>query len=265
LTGALPPSPTLPSFCPLLGPVPVPAWLRVWLPVPVWGALPVPVPAPVPVPVPAPVPVPVPVLLLIRLPVALPVPVVLDIAVRVLVADVLVAVKVALVAVPMAVRIAVKLVPVPVPLPVPVPVTVAVLKIVMGWVRMLVADPVVVREAVRVFVLGAVQNRDSTQEPRLLQVPQLPQDAPVGKIQAPMPSQEDWQGGVPLPHSFSGSVPMGAGLQMPALPASLHETQVPVQAVVQQTPSVQNPLAHEAALVQAVPLAALQAPEPSQA
>ena len=55
MTGALPPSPTLPSFCPLLGPVPVPAWLRVWLPVPVWGALPVPVPAPAAV-APAPVP-----------------------------------------------------------------------------------------------------------------------------------------------------------------------------------------------------------------
>jgi len=98
-----------------------------------------------------------------------------------------------------------------------------------------------------------------------LQVPQVPQDVPAGKTQAPMPSQVDWQGGVPLLHSFSGSVPMGMGLQAPSLPASLQETQTPEQAPSQHTPSMQNPLAHATALEQAVPLAAKQAPVASHA
>jgi hypothetical protein len=80
-----------------------------------------------------------------------------------------------------------------------------------------------------------------------------------------MPSQVDWQGGVPLLHSFSGSVPMGMGLQAPSLPASLQETQTPEQAPSQHTPSMQNPLAHATALEQAVPLAAKQAPVASHA
>ena len=98
-----------------------------------------------------------------------------------------------------------------------------------------------------------------------MHVPQLPQDVPPGNTQAPTPSQVDWHGGVPLLQSPSGSVPMGKGLQVPPLPASLHETQAPVQALPQHTPSAQNPLAHAVALVQAPPLAVLQAPVPSHA
>lgn len=58
---------------------------------------------------------------------------------------------------------------------------------------------------------------------------------------------------------------MGNGLQVPTLPASLHETQAPVQAPLQHTPSAQNPLAQAVAPVQAPPLAVLQAPVPSHA
>jgi len=75
-----------------------------------------------------------------------------------------------------------------------------------------------------------------------LHVPHFPQDESIGKTQAPAPSQVDWQGGVPLPQSLSGSVPMGMGLQVPTVLASLHETQVPVQALLQQ-----NPVAAESA------------------
>jgi hypothetical protein len=41
--------------------------------------------------------------------------------------------------------------------------------------------------------------------------------------------------------------------QVPALPASAHDWQVPVQALVQQTPCWQKLEAHSAAVVQAVP------------
>jgi len=98
-----------------------------------------------------------------------------------------------------------------------------------------------------------------------LHVPHFPQDESTGKTQAPTPSQVDWQGGVPLPQSLSGSVPMGMGLQVPTVLASLHETQVPVQALLQHTPSLQNPLAHAVALLQALPSALLQAPVASHA
>jgi hypothetical protein len=127
--------------------------------------------------------------------------------------------------------------------------------------------PVLVPMLVLVAVCGAVGEQSSTikQSPTPLHTPQLPQAAPSGKTQAPMPSQIDWQGAVPLPHSFSGSAPTGKGPQAPTLPTSLHETQVPVQALSQHTPSLQNPLAHAAAPAQAEPLAALHDPVASHA
>jgi hypothetical protein len=168
-----------------------------------------------------------------------------------------------LVIVALAVRGAVKTVPVPVAvvvpvLTVPVPVAVAV-------ITLLVAVAVLVNEPVRVLVSVSVQYRASTQEPTSLHSPHFPQNEFTGKTQAPAPSQVDRQGGVPLPQSFSGSVPMRMGLQVPTVPASLHETQVPAQALLQHTPSLQNPLAHAAALVQALPPAVLQAPVASHA
>jgi hypothetical protein len=47
-------------------------------------------------------------------------------------------------------------------------------------------------------------------------------------------------------HWFSGSMPLGAFEQAPRLPGSAHDWQVPVQAVAQQTPCWQKPLAHSA-------------------
>jgi hypothetical protein len=75
----------------------------------------------------------------------------------------------------------------------------------------------------------------------------------------------DWQGGVPLEHSFAGSVPATNGVQVPTLPAWLHDTHAPVQAELQHTPSVQKPLAHSAALVHVLPFEVLHAPVASQA
>jgi hypothetical protein len=75
----------------------------------------------------------------------------------------------------------------------------------------------------------------------------------------------DWQGGVPLEHSFAGSVPAANGVQVPTFPAWLHDTHAPVQAELQHTPSVQKPLAHSAALVHVLPFDVLQAPVASQA
>ena len=55
---------------------------------------------------------------------------------------------------------------------------------------------------------------------------------------APAPSQ------VYAPHSFWGSVFKGRNEQVPRVPARLQASQVPSQAVSQQTPSVHSPLSH---------------------
>lgn len=67
------------------------------------------------------------------------------------------------------------------------------------------------------------------------------------RTQAPAPSQ------LVFPHPFSGSVPAGRGVQVPALPLSAHETHAPLHAVSQQTPSAQKPLTHSHPSVQAPP------------
>ncbi len=60
------------------------------------------------------------------------------------------------------------------------------------------------------------------------------------------PASVHWVAGV-------GAVAAGTGEQVPALPLTAHDMQVPVQALVQQTPCWQKPLAHSAAVVHAVP------------
>jgi hypothetical protein len=47
--------------------------------------------------------------------------------------------------------------------------------------------------------------------------------------------------------------PVGTGLQVPALAASAHDRQVPVQALSQQTPWAQKPEAHSVPSAQAAP------------
>lgn len=54
-------------------------------------------------------------------------------------------------------------------------------------------------------------------------------------------------------HWPSGSWPTGTRVQLPALPDSAQERQVPVQLELQQTPCWQRPESHSAAVVQTVP------------
>jgi hypothetical protein len=50
-----------------------------------------------------------------------------------------------------------------------------------------------------------------------------------------------------------GAVAAGIGEQVPMLPVTAQDMQVPAQALRQQTPCWQKPLAHSAAVVHAVP------------
>jgi hypothetical protein len=59
-------------------------------------------------------------------------------------------------------------------------------------------------------------------------------------------------------------LPEGTLVQVPMLPATLHAWQVPAQALLQQTPSTQLPLAHWLELVHVCPLIERQWPAPSQ-
>jgi len=70
-----------------------------------------------------------------------------------------------------------------------------------------------------------------------LQVPSLPQVAAPASV-----------------HWFSGSAPLGTLVQVPGVPASAHDRQVPVQAPPQQTPCSQNPELHWAGAVQVAPI-----------
>jgi hypothetical protein len=61
--------------------------------------------------------------------------------------------------------------------------------------------------------------------------------------------------GAPLSaHWSSGSAPSGTSVQVPALPARLHDRHAPVHALRQHTPCSQNPLAHSVVEPQAAPL-----------
>ena len=54
-------------------------------------------------------------------------------------------------------------------------------------------------------------------------------------------------------HWFSGSCPTATKVQVPALPASAHDRQVPVQLELQQTPCWHRPEAHSTAPAHAAP------------
>jgi len=80
--------------------------------------------------------------------------------------------------------------------------------------------------------------------------------------QAPLPSHWPFRAQVAAPssgHSLSGSESAATFSQAPSRPepflAALHAWQVPLQAVSQQTPSTQLPLAHCELEVQVAPLA----------
>ena len=54
-------------------------------------------------------------------------------------------------------------------------------------------------------------------------------------------------------HWFNGSCPAGTVEQVPPVPVSEHDMQLPVHAVLQQTPCAQNPLLHSLPAMQAAP------------
>jgi hypothetical protein len=54
-------------------------------------------------------------------------------------------------------------------------------------------------------------------------------------------------------HWFSGSCPAGTVEQVPPVPVSAQDMQLPAQAVRQQTPWAQNPLLHSGPAAQAAP------------
>ena len=89
----------------------------------------------------------------------------------------------------------------------------------------------------------------------------LPQLVPEGQSwQLPAPSHAPLVPQVDaawVAHWAAGSVPAATGPQVPSAPppfmAAVHAMQVPVQAVLQQTPLAQKPLEHWLASVQGLP------------
>jgi hypothetical protein len=93
----------------------------------------------------------------------------------------------------------------------------------------------------------------SSQAPEPLQSPVRPQvEAAWGGWQSPLgsdPAAASVHAAAPLhtshdPHSVSGSVPFAKLTHVPSCPVTSQAWQVPLQAVAQQTPSTQIPLAH---------------------
>jgi hypothetical protein len=83
-------------------------------------------------------------------------------------------------------------------------------------------------------------------------------DVPAAKTsQAPLPSQNPVIPQLAAPafmHELVGSVPpLATGAQVPAVAASAHDRQVPVQAVRQHTPCEQKPLPHSVPSAQVAP------------
>src|SRR5688572_11427938 len=103
----------------------------------------------------------------------------------------------------------------------------------------------------------ALQQKPSVQKP-LWHCAAAVQAVPLAASQAPLPLHS-------VAHSLSGSVLTSTLPHVPlgdVLLALLHAWQTALHAALQQKPSVQKPLWHCAAAVQAVPLAASQAPLP---
>ena len=65
-------------------------------------------------------------------------------------------------------------------------------------------------------------------------------------------------------HWFSGSLPAGTTEQVPLEPVRLQAMQVPLQALLQQTPCAQKPELHIAAAVHGWPMASLPQLVPTQ-
>ncbi len=115
------------------------------------------------------------------------------------------------------------------------------------------------------WLIGAPQFPAPSQRPANVSVdpvqPAMAQATPATYFsQAPAPSQKPSFPQVEAPssvQSFRGSVPTSAGMQVPTLPDELQVSQVPVQAVLQQTPSAQKVEAQSAPVLHACPICAV--------
>jgi hypothetical protein len=88
-------------------------------------------------------------------------------------------------------------------------------------------------------------------------------------LQLPAPSQNPFcphEAAVSSAHSLSGSVPFAIGLHVPMVPGILQALHVPLQVVLQQTPSTQTPLRHKLACcgLHELPFSSRQLPAPLQ-
>jgi hypothetical protein len=86
---------------------------------------------------------------------------------------------------------------------------------------------------------------------------------PLARRQAPEPLQVF--GAVQGVVATRSGWPEGRKVQVPALPVMLHDMHVPLQLVLQQTPSTQLPERHWLLSVQAWPFVSTQPPMPLQA
>ena len=95
------------------------------------------------------------------------------------------------------------------------------------------------------------------------------QTVPAGYLShAPVPSHmpvEPHVDAASTAHSSRGSVPSWALTQVPTVPWPAHVTQVPAQALLQQTPSAQNPLAHSPPIAHELPIGLPGASMPTSA
>ena len=85
---------------------------------------------------------------------------------------------------------------------------------------------------------------------------------PDGYPHSPLAPQIARHGPVPgmVAHTPRGSVPAAACVQLPTAPIALHRLQAPVHAVLQQTPSTQNPDWQSALQPQVLPFAVRMPP-----
>lgn len=94
-----------------------------------------------------------------------------------------------------------------------------------------------------------LQQTRSTQCPLKHSVPSV-QACPFGRTHAPLPLQAS--GATQVPGSLTAT---GTLVQVPTIPPTAQDTQVPPHAALQQTPSTQMPLVHWLADMQPAPLA----------
>jgi hypothetical protein len=107
-----------------------------------------------------------------------------------------------------------------------------------------------------------LQQKLSIQLPLMQSVP-MAHTWPSAALQFPLPSH-DWFAPEHIMVALVSSCPAGVLEQVPSKPVTLQALHVPMQAVLQQTPSTQLPLEHCAAAAHVAPLASVETHEPPE-